>query len=201
MDRNSYNHYIHPDYMQKIGLHCLIKKLDTFPSPHLALITLLSLAGTLILMITLGTIDNVLTAPPPHYSIIDFEFAFTAEKAGEIIKTWGPTLQEAAHKSLVIDFAYLVTYALFMSSLALLVTRSLKGAHIGSTLAVMPWVAALLDAVENVCLLYTLGAQSGVIVFLSGVCALIKFVLVSIVVGFIIIGGGYLLINRIFKAR
>ena len=184
--------------MQRIP-HCLTEKLDTFPSPYVTIITILSLIGTLILTGALGTINNVLTSSSP-YSIIDFEFAFTAEKAGEIVNTWGPTLQKAARESLVIDFAYLVTYALFMSSLALLVTRSLKGTPIGLTLTVIPWVAALLDAVENVCLLYTLGAQSGVIVFLAGVCALIKFVLISIVVAFIIFGG-VALINRIFKSK
>lgn len=159
--------------------------------------------GTLGLMVALGNINNVLTSSSPSYSIIDFEVAFTAEKAGEIVKTWGPDLQRAARESLLIDFAYLVAYALFMSSLTLLVTRSCKGTlqRIGSKIAVMPWIAALLDAVENVCLLYTLGAQSGVIIFLAGVCALIKFVLVGIVCGFIIIAGGYVLIKLIFKSR
>lgn len=155
------------------------------------------MVAALVLMASMGNINDVLTSSPPGYDIVDFEFAFTEEKASEILESWGPHLHEA-RKSLYIDFGYLVAYALFLSSLTILVMSSLEGTphRIGRAVAVMPWMAAFLDGVENICLLYVLSVKvSGVAVLLAGACASVKFLLVGIVFAFLIVGGVYVLTN------
>ena len=183
--------------------HCRLSERQRQLSPrHLAILTVLSMVTTVVLMLFMGNIDSVLTSSEPGYGIIDFELAFTTEKASHILESWEPHLHEA-RKSLYIDFGYLVSYALFLSSLTTLVTFSLVNTsqRIGRTVAVMPWVAALLDGVENTCLLYVLSVKmSGAALFLAGVCASVKFLLVGIVFAFLIVGGVYVL-TKMGKAR
>lgn len=154
-------------------------------------------------MLPMGTINETLAAADPGYDIIDFEFAFTKEKAGEILETWGPDLQKEALKSLYIDFAYLVSYAVFFSSLTLLVTRFLRGtsAKVGIITARLPWAAAILDTLENICLILVIrsSAESETACSLAGSFAVVKFLLVGIVVVFIIVGGLYVLIKAGLK--
>jgi hypothetical protein len=183
--------------------HCRLSEKQRQLSPnHLAILTVLSMAATVVLMLFMSNIDSVLTSSEPGYDIIDFELAFTTEKASQILESWEPYLQET-RKSLYIDFGYLVAYALFLSSLATLVTFSLVNTpqRIGRAVAVMPWMAALLDSIENACLLYILSVKmSGVAVFLAGACASVKFLLVGIVFAFLIVGGVYVL-TKVGRAR
>lgn len=171
--------------------------MSQFPLKYLVVIVLVSFVVTAGLMVSMGTINKTLTSA--GYSIIDFEFAFTKEKATDILETWGPGLQEEARKSLYIDFAYLVAYALFLSSLTLLVTRSIEGTleKIGMIVARMPLVAAILDAIENVSLLHVINtfASSGAAVTAAGVCAVPKFVLVAIAIVVCLGVGAYRLIR------
>ena len=177
--------------------------LNRFPLKYLIVIILVSFAATVGLMLPLSSLNKVLVSAEPHYDIIDFELAFTEEEAGTILKTWGPDLQREALKSLYIDFAYLVSYALFLSSLTLLLTRSAhtKLQRTGAVIARMPWVAAVLDAAENIFLIHVITASSipGASVFCAGICAVIKFGLVGIAIAFIIAGGGYVLIKGVTK--
>ena len=169
---------------------------------YLAILAVLSMVAAFVLMLSMGNINDVLTSSQPGYDIIDFEFAFTEEKAGKILESWGPHLHEA-RKSLYIDFGYLVAYALFLSSVTIFVTLSLEGTphRIGRAVAVMPWMAAFLDGIENVCLLYVLSVRiSGIAVLLAGACASVKFLLVGIVFVFLIVGGVYVL-TRVGRTR
>lgn len=189
--------------MQKCPICQYTEKVNQFPLKYLIVIVLFSFVATAGLMVLLGTINETLTSAEPGYDIIDFELAFTQEKAGEILETWGLELQEEARKSLYIDFAYLLAYALFLSSLTLLVTRSVNGTiqRTGMVTARMPVAAALLDIAENVLLLHVINtsALSGAAVMSAGVCAVIKFVLVGIVVVFCIVVGTYGLISVLSK--
>lgn len=178
--------------------------LNRFPLKYLIVIILISFAATVGLMLAMSSLNEVLVSAEPHYSIIDFELAFTEDKAGTILKTWGPDLQREALKSLYIDFAYLVSYALFLSSLALLLTRSQHTTlqRTGVVIARMPWVAAALDVMENIFLIHVVTSSiPGTSVFCAGICAVIKFGLVGIAIAFIIAGGGYVLIRGVTKKR
>ncbi|MBU7016634.1 MAG: hypothetical protein HXS44_03945 [Theionarchaea archaeon] len=192
--------------MQEKCPFCYVaQSMNRFPLKYLIVIILVSLATTVGLMLFMSSLNKALVSPEPHYDIIDFEFAFTEERAGIILNTWGPELEREALKSLYIDFAYLVSYALFLSSLALLVARS-RHAHlqrVGVIIARMPWVAAALDAVENICLIHVITASTvpAASVFCAGACALIKFGLVGVAIVFIVVGGGYVLTKSVNYSR
>lgn len=89
------------------------------------------------------------------YTIVDFELAWTAAKAQAMLTSWGEVGRAAARQSLIIDFAFMPTYALGMAALTLLAARSLTGRWqaLGLWLVLAPLAAWALDAVENVNLL------------------------------------------------
>ncbi|MBU7047930.1 MAG: hypothetical protein HXS54_15945 [Theionarchaea archaeon] len=190
--------------MQEKCPFCYVaQSMNRFPLKYLVVIILVSFVATVSLMYSMSSLNKALVSSEPHYDIIDFELAFTEEKAEVILETWGPDLEREALKSLYIDFAYLVSYALFLSSLTLLIARSNTYLQkTGVIIARMPWVAAALDAVENMCLIDVITSPvSGTSVFCAGVCAVIKFGLVGIVIAFIIVSGGYVLIKGVNKGR
>jgi hypothetical protein len=190
--------------MQEKCPFCYVaQSMNRFPLKYLIVIILVSFVTTLGLMYSMSSLNKALVSSELHYDIIDFELAFTEEKAETILETWGPDLEREALKSLYIDFAYLVSYALFLSSLTLLIARG--NTHLQKTgviIARMPWVAAVLDAMENICLIHVITSSvSGTSVFCAGVCAVIKFGLIGIVITFIIVSGGYVLIKGVNKAK
>jgi len=99
--------------------------------------------------------------------IVDFELAWTADRAGEIRAAWGEKGQDAAELSLWLDFPYLLTYGLFlwlgaraMRDAAL--RRGWRGlARPGGAIAVLALVAAGCDVVEDVLLLVVLRGDDG----------------------------------------
>jgi hypothetical protein len=175
------------------------EKSNLIPLKYLVAVIFISGVAAVILMVSMGTINETLVSAEPGYDIIDFEIAFTQEKAGEILATWGPPLEREALTSLYIDFAYLVSYAAFLSSLAVLVTRRLRGAleTTGVRVIIMPWAAAFLDVLENLSLISVIktSAASKTPVLLAGCCAVVKFLLVGIVIVFVVAGGIYVLIK------
>ena len=179
------------------------EKSNTISLKYLVAVIFISGVAAVILMISMGTINETLVSAGPGYDIIDFEVAFTQEKAGEILATWGPPLKREALTSLYIDFAYLVSYAAFLSSLAVLVTRRLRGASeaTGVRIIIMTWAAAFLDVLENLFLISVIktSAASKTPVLLAGCCAVIKFLLVGIVIVFVVAGGIYVLVKATNK--
>jgi hypothetical protein len=89
----------------------------------------------------------------PH-GIVGYEFAGSAERALRMFSDWGEAGREAARTSLRYDVPYLLVYPFLFSSLTLLASRTPSGglAALGTWLAVAPFVAAVLDALEDLAL-------------------------------------------------
>lgn len=126
--------------------------------------------------------------------IVSLELAGTPERAARILESWqlraaapaGPGEQqaaiqqpshsaaEAAFRSLLLGFPFLLSYALGLSLASLR-----AGGRLGVAFAWLIWLAALLDAVENTLLLRLMseGAHSPLPEF-AFVCAAAKFLLV-----------------------
>lgn len=100
--------------------------------------------------------------------IVGLEVAGTAGRAAEILAQWGEGGRDAAQISLIIDFPFLISYAIFFGAACTAVGRGLssvamgKGAkaEIAKPMArIAPWLgwafilAAVLDAIENLALL------------------------------------------------
>jgi hypothetical protein len=113
------------------------------------------------------------------YNIVDLEFAFTPERAEELIAAWGQAGNAAARQSLWLDFLYMPAYAFFFGGLALFAARAASGhwQTLGLWLTLFPFMAAALDAIENIALLNSLppAAPASAPLLIAGVAAALKF--------------------------
>lgn len=158
-----------------------MRRLLTAPSRK-ALLTLVLIALTCLAGLTysLQALNQVMA---PH-NIVAFEFAFTPERAGQMMTAWGEVGHAAARQSLWLDFLYMPAYAFFFSGLALFAARSASGRWqtLGLWLALTPFVAWAFDAIENVALLSVLppASPAPTPLMIAGAAASIKFGLLSL---------------------
>jgi hypothetical protein len=124
--------------------------LADIPSRTLWVIAASAGALTAALSWKLFVIDRALK---PH-SIVGYEFAWSAERAMRMFSDWGEAGREAARMSLRYDVPYLLVYPFLFSALTLLAARTASGwlVPLGPWLAVAPFVAAVLDALEDLAL-------------------------------------------------
>ncbi len=125
--------------------------LASIPSRRtLLVIAVISGVLSLVLALKLRAIDQELKP----YSIVEYEFAWSAERAKEMYSAWNEAGRDAARESLWYDVPFLLVYPFFISALVLLSARdrSRRLARLGTWLGVTPFAAALLDVGENVAL-------------------------------------------------
>jgi len=165
--------------------------LKTRPAkPVVIAVTLVALLATAVVWLIMRADEAAMQAAGGH-GIVDYELAFTTERAEAILLAWGPAGQAAARHSLWVDYGFMPSYGLLFAGITLLIARGVTGKWqaAGLTLTPAPLAAAALDAIENVMLLITLGGASPAPVLVAGVCASIKFGLLMLVLLFWIIGG------------
>jgi hypothetical protein len=134
--------------------------------------------------------------------MVPFELTGGQGKADEILVEWGEEGQDAARESLWIDFGFLLAYGAFLT-LALAATRDLAGrrgwarmAAVGSVAIYFGALGAGFDALENVCLLLTLGGSGAAFPLLATIFASCKFVLLAAAIAYIVAGLGLQLRGR-----
>lgn len=135
----------------------------------------LTLGGSLAVMAALGWADSYLRGDASPHGIISFELAWSLDGARRMMDQWDERAKAFAGFSLGLDFLYLLLYSTAIA------TALLQGAPTPwrRRLAWGQWLAALLDAVENVGLLVLLtGAPSDSAAKVATVCAVPKFALV-----------------------
>lgn len=151
-------------------------------------------ALSLALAIALVAIDPS-TRDEGDPGIVAFEFAWSEDGAAEILADWGEEGQDAARRSLRLDFLYLLAYGAFLT-LAAAATRELavergwrRMAAFGVAAVPFAPAGALFDALEDVCLLIALEGEGGDLApLLGGVFACFKFVLLGAVIGYLLAG-------------
>ncbi len=119
--------------------------------------------------------------------IIGFELAGNAERAQEILTTWGEQGRRWARWSLWLDFGYMLTYG----TLALMLVERARSRH-GHPIALrlLPIGAVAGDAVEGVALLQVLdGARIDTNARVARSAALAKFALLAVGLVYTVIGG------------
>jgi hypothetical protein len=116
----------------------------------LLIIAVVSGVLTVAIGLKLRAIDQELTP----YSIVHYEFAGSAERAQKMFTKWDETGREAARESLRYDAPYLLVYPFFVSALVLLSARAgtRKLTPWETRFTVAPFIAALLDVLEDVAL-------------------------------------------------
>jgi hypothetical protein len=145
------------------------------------------------------TIVGVVLERPLHDAggpgILAFEFAATKAHASQILAEWGPKGRHAARISLLVDYAYMLSYGGFFT-LAGLATRDLARARdwrrfaaVGTIVPFFAAIAAMLDAIENVFLLLVLEGHGGEHApLIATICSSIKFTLITIAILYVLCG-------------
>jgi hypothetical protein len=134
--------------------------------------------------------------------IVPFEVTGGQDRADEILAEWGDEGQDAARESLWIDFGFLLAYGTFLT-LALAATRDLarqrawrRLAAIGGTIVSFGALVAACDALENICLLLTIGDAGVAFPLLATIFAACKFVLLAVAIAYLLAGLGMRLSSR-----
>jgi hypothetical protein len=139
--------------------------------------------------------------------ILGFEFAGDGEGAAEILADWGDDGRDAARASLWIDYPYLLVYGAFLV-LACAATRDLAAERgwrrmAAFGVAAVPIAAAVpcFDAIEDVGLLLALDGHGGdAAPGLAAACASLKFAMLALAIGYLLLGLGLRLRERRVRA-
>jgi len=152
------------------------------------------LVALLLTIIVAWLMAAPLTTDHAAFGIVSLELARSPEVAGLVIGSWSPEQQAQAVAGVRWDFLWLIAYSTTISLACVwaagVLGRSEFLTKIGLFLAWLIWLAALLDAVENVALLQMLGGSS--VAFwpaLSYWCAMIKFDIVILTLLYVVTGG------------
>jgi len=139
--------------------------------------------------------------------LVPFELAGSQDRADEILGEWGEEGQDAARESLWIDFGFLVAYGAFLT-LLLAAARDLAVGRgwrrlgaIGGIVISFGVLAAVFDALENVCLLLTLDDAGAAFPVLATIFAGCKFILLAAAIAYLIASGGMWARDRFGRAR
>lgn len=126
--------------------------------------------------------------------MVPFELAGSAHRSQEIQTEWGEDGREAARQQLWIDYGFMLAYGAFLV-LAAAATRDLarsrgwlRLAAVGGLAVPAGGIAAGCDAVENACLLLTLGGAGSWAPVTATVFATAKFALVVVSIAYILAG-------------
>jgi hypothetical protein len=137
------------------------------------------------------------------FGVIDFELAFSAGRAQEIVRAWGDAGHDAAVASLWFDFLYLIAYGLFLCLAVRAVGDGLRArgrealAAPAAAISLLPLIGAASDAVEDVFLLLVLGGHlpsTGPL--LAGSFATLKFACVAVTLVYLLAGLGTMALTR-----
>jgi hypothetical protein len=128
-------------------------------------------------------------------SILDFEFAASHARAAQIMSEWGAKGRDAAHLSLILDYAYILSYGVLFALAGFAIRDSARArgwqrlAAVGVVVPFFAIAAAMFDASENVALLFTLAGNSGSFAPpFATVCSIIKFTLIGIAILYVLCG-------------
>lgn len=149
--------------------------------------------ATLALLLAMSPADNRMkdTGGP---GIVPFEVTGGQQRADEILAEWGESGQDAARESLWIDFGFLLAYGTLLT-LALRAVRDMattrRWRRLHALGAVAIWFGAIgagFDALENVCLLLTIGEAGAAFPLLATIFASCKFAFLAMAVAYIVAG-------------
>lgn len=169
--------------------------------PHrwLLLATLAAVAA-IVMFGRLSPLDALLKAREPA-GILALEFAWTGERAAEILAAW-KDLESVVRLQTWWDFVFLLCYPLALSlACAMLATAAGNPVPMIGTFVAWAVLAAIpLDAVENLAMLRMLDqGASDMLARLATWCAGLKFTALLAVVGYLLTAGGATLVQRVLN--
>lgn len=157
--------------------------------------------GVVALGLTLDRIGRPLRTEAAPAAIISFELARTPESAAAMVTSWKavPGALAAARTTLWLDYLFLLAYPVWLSLVCSAVARHSpeRTAAFGAVSAWTVLAAAPLDAVENAALLRVLSDPTTPWPQLAWWCAVPKFALVMLALGYIVLAGPRALRKRL----
>lgn len=160
--------------------------------------------ATLLLLWAMSPMEDRMQANGP--GMVTFELTGGQERADEILSEWGDDGRDAARDQLWIDYAFMLAYGIFLGLAAasmrdLCRDRGLRRlAAIGAVAIWLGPLAAGFDAIENACLLLTVGGGGAAFPILATIFATCKFLLLAGAIGYLLAAGVGLLSNRLRAA-
>ena len=134
--------------------------------------------------------------------MVPFELSGGQHRAAEILDEWGEDGQDAAREQLWIDFGFLLAYGSFLTFAltAVLDLARKRGwrrlAAVGAIVVFFGALGASFDALENICLLLTLGGAGAALPLLATIFATCKFALLTVAIAYLVAGIGMRLLSR-----
>jgi hypothetical protein len=160
--------------------------------------------ATLLLLWAMSPMEDRMQANGP--GMVTFELSGSQERADEILAEWGDDGRDAARDQLWIDYAFMLAYGIFLGLAGAQVRdrcrdRGLRRlAAIGAVAIWLGPLAAGFDALENACLLLTVGGAGAAFPLLATIFATCKFLLLAGALGYLLAAGVGLLSNRLYPA-
>lgn len=131
--------------------------------------------------------------------MVPFELSGGQHRADEILAEWGEDGQDAARGQLWIDFGFLLAYGCFLTfalAAVLDLARKRGWRRVGGVVVFFGALGASFDALENICLLLTLGGAGAAFPTLATIFATCKFTLLTVAIAYLIAGVGMHLLSR-----
>jgi hypothetical protein len=170
-----------------------------FGTASIVLVLLVAIA--LLIAWQLNQMDTPLRIPEiAPLGIVSLEFAFAPQQARDIVEAWSKAnVLEGAIKLQWVDFLYMVAYSTALSLACIWSTKLLPGFDArwlgaGMVLAWGQWVAAIFDAIENLCLfpfLYGTATDGVPLALVAAVSAGLKFGLIGLGILYFLISVGF----------
>jgi hypothetical protein len=163
--------------------------------------TITAAVAALLLLWAMSPLEDRMQANGP--GIVSFELSGSQERAEEILAEWGEDGRDAARDQLWIDYGFMLAYGAFLGLAADAVRdrcrrrgldRLARAGRLGVWLGPL---AAGFDALENACLLLTLGGAGAAFPLLATAFAACKFALLAAALAYLLAGVGALLASRL----
>lgn len=156
--------------------------------------------ATLLLLWAMSPMEDRMQANGP--GMVPFELSGGEERAGEILAEWGEDGRDAAREQLWIDYGFMLAYGAFLGLAGAAVRDRCRRRGLGRLAAaggIALWLgplAAAFDALENVCLLLTVGGHGAPFPSLATVFASCKFALLVGAIAYLLVGTSAVLSRR-----
>jgi hypothetical protein len=124
--------------------------------------------------------------------MVPFELSGGQHRADEILVEWGEDGQDAAREQLWIDFGFMLAYGSFLTfalTTVLGIARKRdwrRLAAVGGVVVFFGALCASCDALENICLLLTLGGAGAALPLLATIFAICKFTFLTLAIAYLI---------------
>jgi hypothetical protein len=149
---------------------------------------------TILIMVIMNIIGSPLITPNAPSGIVSFEFAFSPARAQEMISSWSPEAQLRAAFLQGLDFLFPLVYSAALGFGCFLTANALRtrGKRLNLLGVPLAWgllLAAVCDYIENIALVALLfGKVQSPLPEIAGICAVIKFSLIFVSIGYILYG-------------